>query len=166
MPRPNEEAGTEEEAIEAVKLAIELGNDVNAVDDNGETAMQVRRTRTSPRSSSSSPRRGPRSRSGTERTSTAGRRSRSRKATGRATSSPRRKRSRHSLPSCDRPASPRLRPSRLLSCVRIMHQARPASRSRSTTASVRKSLSQVTGRENGTRFDYSQDWRGSFRRYS
>jgi ankyrin repeat protein len=36
---PTEEAGTEDEAIEAVKLAIELGNDVNAVDDNGETAM-------------------------------------------------------------------------------------------------------------------------------
>ncbi|MFO0960711.1 MAG: ankyrin repeat domain-containing protein [Isosphaeraceae bacterium] len=36
---PTEEAGTEEEAIEAVKLAIELGNDVNAVDDNGETAI-------------------------------------------------------------------------------------------------------------------------------
>jgi ankyrin repeat protein len=36
---PSEEAGTEDEAIEAVKLAIELGNDVNAVDDNGETAM-------------------------------------------------------------------------------------------------------------------------------
>ena len=36
---PGEEAGTEDEAIEAVKLALELGNDVNAVDDNGETAM-------------------------------------------------------------------------------------------------------------------------------
>ncbi len=36
---PTEEAGTEDEAVEAVKLAIELGNDVNAVDDNGETAM-------------------------------------------------------------------------------------------------------------------------------
>jgi uncharacterized protein len=36
---PTEEAGTEDEAIEAVKQAIELGNDVNAVDDNGETAM-------------------------------------------------------------------------------------------------------------------------------
>jgi ankyrin repeat protein len=36
---PGEEAGTEAEAVEAVKLAIELGNDVNAVDDNGETAM-------------------------------------------------------------------------------------------------------------------------------
>jgi uncharacterized protein len=36
---PGEEAGTEDEAIEAVKYALELGNDVNAVDDNGETAM-------------------------------------------------------------------------------------------------------------------------------
>jgi ankyrin repeat protein len=36
---PGEEAGTEDEAVEAVKLAIELGNDVNAVDDNGETAV-------------------------------------------------------------------------------------------------------------------------------
>jgi ankyrin repeat protein len=36
---PEEEAGTEDEAIEAVKLTLELGNDVNAVDDNGETAM-------------------------------------------------------------------------------------------------------------------------------
>jgi len=36
---PGEEAGTEDEAIEAVRLALELGCDVNAVDDNGETAM-------------------------------------------------------------------------------------------------------------------------------
>lgn len=36
---PGEDAGTEEEALEAVKLALELGNDINAVDDNGETAM-------------------------------------------------------------------------------------------------------------------------------
>jgi uncharacterized protein len=36
---PGEEAGTEDEALEAVKLAMELGGDVNAVDDNGETAM-------------------------------------------------------------------------------------------------------------------------------
>jgi uncharacterized protein len=36
---PGEEAGTEPEALEAVALAIELSNDVNAVDDNGETAM-------------------------------------------------------------------------------------------------------------------------------
>jgi uncharacterized protein len=36
---PLEEAGTEDEAIEAIKLTLSLGNDVNAVDDNGETAM-------------------------------------------------------------------------------------------------------------------------------
>ncbi len=36
---PGEEAGTEPEALEAVSLALELGGDVNAVDDNGETAM-------------------------------------------------------------------------------------------------------------------------------
>jgi hypothetical protein len=36
---PGEEAGTETEAIEAVKLALKLGGDINAVDRNGETAM-------------------------------------------------------------------------------------------------------------------------------
>jgi ankyrin repeat protein len=36
---PGEEAGTEDEALEALKLLLELGADVNAVDDNGETAM-------------------------------------------------------------------------------------------------------------------------------
>jgi ankyrin repeat protein len=36
---PTEEAGTEPEAIEAVQLALSLGGNVNAVDDNGETAM-------------------------------------------------------------------------------------------------------------------------------
>lgn len=36
---PGEEAGTEPEALEAVALTLELGGDVNAVDDNGETAM-------------------------------------------------------------------------------------------------------------------------------
>jgi uncharacterized protein len=36
---PGEEAGTEAEALEAAALALELGGDVNAVDDNGETAM-------------------------------------------------------------------------------------------------------------------------------
>jgi ankyrin repeat protein len=35
----DEAAGTEEEAAEAVRLLLELGADVNAVDDNGETAM-------------------------------------------------------------------------------------------------------------------------------
>jgi len=36
---PTEEAGTEPEAIAAVKLLLKLGADVNHVDDNGETAM-------------------------------------------------------------------------------------------------------------------------------
>lgn len=36
---PSEEAGTEEEAIQALKLLLKLGLDVNAVDKNGETAM-------------------------------------------------------------------------------------------------------------------------------
>lgn len=36
---PGEDAGTESEVLEAVQLAMELGNDVNAVDNNGETAM-------------------------------------------------------------------------------------------------------------------------------
>ncbi len=36
---PGEDAGTEDEVLEAVKLALELGDDINAVDDNGETAM-------------------------------------------------------------------------------------------------------------------------------
>ena len=35
----NETAGTEPEALEAAQLALDLGNDINAVDDNGETAM-------------------------------------------------------------------------------------------------------------------------------
>lgn len=36
---PGEDAGTEPEALEAVRLALELGNDVNAIDRNGNTAM-------------------------------------------------------------------------------------------------------------------------------
>jgi uncharacterized protein len=36
---PTEEAGTEDEALEAAQLALDLGGDINAVDDNGETAM-------------------------------------------------------------------------------------------------------------------------------
>ena len=36
---PGEDAGTETEVLEAVRVAIELGNDVDAVDGNGETAM-------------------------------------------------------------------------------------------------------------------------------
>lgn len=36
---PGEDAGTEPEALEAVRLALELGNDVNVIDKNGNTAM-------------------------------------------------------------------------------------------------------------------------------
>jgi ankyrin repeat protein len=36
---PGEDAGTESEVLEAVQTALELGNDINAVDNNGETAM-------------------------------------------------------------------------------------------------------------------------------
>ena len=35
----DEAAGTEDEALEAARLLIESGNDINAVDNNGETAM-------------------------------------------------------------------------------------------------------------------------------
>ena len=36
---PGEDPGTEPEVLDAVKVALELGNDINAVDKNGETAM-------------------------------------------------------------------------------------------------------------------------------
>ena len=36
---PGEDAGTDAEVLEAVKVALEFGNDVNAVDKNGETAV-------------------------------------------------------------------------------------------------------------------------------
>jgi ankyrin repeat protein len=36
---PDEEAGTEEECIQAVKYLLERGADINTVDKNGETAM-------------------------------------------------------------------------------------------------------------------------------
>ena len=36
---PGEDPGTEPEVLEAVRVALELGNDPNAVDKNGETAM-------------------------------------------------------------------------------------------------------------------------------
>jgi ankyrin repeat protein len=36
---PGEDAGTEEEVLEAIDLALQQGADINAVDDNGETAM-------------------------------------------------------------------------------------------------------------------------------
>ena len=36
---PGEDPGTEPEVLEAVKIALQLGNDLNAVDNNGETVM-------------------------------------------------------------------------------------------------------------------------------
>jgi ankyrin repeat protein len=36
---PGEDAGTEDEVVEAIEVALELGNDIDAVDNNGETAM-------------------------------------------------------------------------------------------------------------------------------
>ena len=36
---PGEDAGTESEVVEAVQAALELGNDLDAIDNNGETAM-------------------------------------------------------------------------------------------------------------------------------
>jgi ankyrin repeat protein len=36
---PGEDAGTEEEVIEAMQVALDHGSDINAVDDHGETAM-------------------------------------------------------------------------------------------------------------------------------
>jgi len=36
---PGEDPGTDSEAVEAVKVALELGNNIDAVDNNGETAM-------------------------------------------------------------------------------------------------------------------------------
>lgn len=36
---PGEDAGNEDETVEAVAVALELGNNINAVDSNGETAM-------------------------------------------------------------------------------------------------------------------------------
>ena len=55
---PGEDAGTEEEVLEVVELLLELGDDINAVDDNGETAMHGAATRTFPGWSSSGLQRG------------------------------------------------------------------------------------------------------------
>jgi uncharacterized protein len=38
---PGEDAGTEAEVVEAVKVALDLGNEIDAVDKNGETAMHA-----------------------------------------------------------------------------------------------------------------------------
>ena len=36
---PNESAGSNEEALEAVKLMMELGDSVTTIDDNGDSAL-------------------------------------------------------------------------------------------------------------------------------
>jgi len=46
---PGEDAGTESEVLEAVQVALELGNDINAVDKNGETAMHAAAYKNLPR---------------------------------------------------------------------------------------------------------------------
>ena len=45
---PGEDAGTESEVLEAAQVALEFGNDVNAVDKNGETAMHGAAYKNSP----------------------------------------------------------------------------------------------------------------------
>ena len=55
---PGEVAGTESEVLEAVKLLLDLGADVNAVDDNGETAMHGAAYKNLPRGRPASRRQG------------------------------------------------------------------------------------------------------------
>ena len=43
---PGEDAGTESEVLEAVQIALKLGADINAADNNGETAVHAAATRT------------------------------------------------------------------------------------------------------------------------
>ena len=64
---PGEDAGTESEVVEAMQVALELGNDLNAVDKNGETAMHGAAYKNLPAPCNSWPTRAPRSKSGTEK---------------------------------------------------------------------------------------------------
>ena len=70
---PGEDAGTEAEVLEAVQLALDLGNDIDAVDAKGETAMHGAAYKNLPRWWGCSRRAGPTSASGRARTSSAGR---------------------------------------------------------------------------------------------
>jgi hypothetical protein len=50
---PGEDAGTESEVIEAVQAALDLGNDINSVDNNGaETMADIRKLLTAVRQAS------------------------------------------------------------------------------------------------------------------
>ncbi|MDQ1471008.1 MAG: uncharacterized protein QOJ99_2488 [Bryobacterales bacterium] len=46
---PGEDAGTESEVVEALQVALDLGADINAVDNNGETAMHGAAYKNSPK---------------------------------------------------------------------------------------------------------------------
>ncbi len=46
---PGEDAGTEDEVVEALQVALDLGADINAVDDKGETAMHGAAYKNSPK---------------------------------------------------------------------------------------------------------------------
>jgi len=46
---PGEDAGTEAEVVEALQVALDLGADINAVDNNGETAMHGAAYKNSPK---------------------------------------------------------------------------------------------------------------------
>ena len=46
---PGEDAGTEPEVLEAIQVALDLGNDIDAVDNNGETAMHGAAYKNSPK---------------------------------------------------------------------------------------------------------------------
>jgi ankyrin repeat protein len=46
---PGEDAGTESEVVEALQVALDLGADINAVDDKGETAMHGAAYKNSPK---------------------------------------------------------------------------------------------------------------------
>jgi ankyrin repeat protein len=46
---PGEDAGTESEVVEAMQVALDLGADINAVDNNGETAMHGAAYKNSPK---------------------------------------------------------------------------------------------------------------------